>query len=289
VRGKKDMTCTIDRADRSAQGGAMRQAVRYLLLVLGLPIGLGATVPAGAQMQPHRAEYALRLGTAANAPRIGSAVNDLSRDCAGWHLKRDITTDIALTAGWKISLASKLDALETLRGSALRYRTLQIQNGNERETRGRVERTPQETRAEIVTPSGPNQFVLPRSTLMPVAAIDHLIERLRAGAANFPALTFDAEVIGDAFLVDVAESERSVPRFPRTDDNPSAGPSGKSWPVFMTFTRGRLQDQRPLFTVSALLFETGVLDRLSVDTGLVTVIADLKALEMRQSPSCPRS
>jgi len=32
-----------------------------------------------------------------------------------------------------------------------------------------------------------------------------------------------------------------------------------------------------------------VLDRLSVDTGLVTVIADLKSLEMRPSPSCPRS
>ena len=31
-----------------------------------------------AQVQPHRAEYALRLGAAANAPRIGTAVHDLS-------------------------------------------------------------------------------------------------------------------------------------------------------------------------------------------------------------------
>ena len=119
----------------------MRSVVRYVLLGLGLPIGFGLTVPAVAQMQPHRAEYQLRLGPAANAPRIGTAVQDLSRDCAGWHLKRDITTEIALTSAWKISVASRLDAQESLRGSALRFRTLTVQNGAERETRGRIERS----------------------------------------------------------------------------------------------------------------------------------------------------
>lgn len=269
----------------------MSQPVRYRSMrILLTVLALLCAAPAWAQMQPHRAEYQLRLGPAVNAPRIGSAIHDLSRDCAGWHLKRDITTEIALTSAWKISLASKLDAQETLRGSALRYRTVQVQNGAERETRGRVERTGkengQEVRAEIVYPSGPAQFVLPPPTLMPVAAIDHLVERLRAGAGAFPALTFDAEVIGDAFLVDVSEGNR-IPS--RTDDNPDAGPKGKSWPVFMTFTRGRQQQQRPLFSVNALVYETGVLDRLTVDTGLVQVSADLRSLEMRRSPNCPRS
>jgi hypothetical protein len=57
----------------------------------------------------------------------------------------------------------------------------------------------------------------------------------------------------------------------------------------MTFTRGRQQDTRPLFNVAALVFDNGVLDRLTVDTGLVTVTADLQSLEMRPVPSCPRS
>ena len=65
-------------------------------------------------------------------------------------------------------------------------------------------------------------------------------------------------------------------------------PAGKSWPVFMTFTRGRQQDQRPLFTVSALVFDNCVLDRLTVETGLLSVTADLEALEMRPAPVCPR-
>ncbi len=241
-----------------------------------------------AQMQPHHAEYALRLGPAINAPRIGTAVQDLTLDCTGWHLRRDINTEIALTASWKMSLASKLDGKEALRGRALHYRTVQIQNGAERETGGRVERAGKEIQAEITSSAGRQQFILPPATLMPVSAIDYMIDRLRAGAGTFPALTFDAEVINDAFLVDVAETDRAL-RPPRPGDDPMITPAGKSWPVSMTFTRGRQQQSNPLFSVNTLVYETGVLDRLSVDTGLVTVTADLKKLQMLKAPVCPRS
>ena len=243
---------------------------------------------ASAQVQPHRAEYTLRLGAAANAPRIGTAVHDLTQDCAGWHLKRDIRTEIALTAGWKISLSSKLDSEETR--NAFRYGLVQIQNGNPREVKGRVQRQGGETRAEIVFgTSPPAQFVLPPPTLMPVAAIGHLIERLAAKAASFPALMFDPEVIGDVFLVEVTEQDRATVRSARPADRPVALPLGKSWPAFMNFSRGRNQDQRPLFSVSALVFDNGVLDRLTVDTGLLSVTADLANLEMHKAPVCPRS
>jgi len=275
---------TIDLPRPPAQGTRMRGIVSVALAAaLLLPHA------AAAQMQPHRAVYSLRLGTAVNAPRIGTAMQDLSRDCKGWRLQRDITTEIALTASWKITLSSKLDGEETLGGGLFRFRTLQNQNGYERETRGRVQRVGSEARAEIVLPSGPVQFVLPPPTLMPVAGLNYLIDRLDARTANFPALTFDAEVIDDAFLVDVTELEPDALRPAPPVEQPVAVPAGKSWPVFMTFTRGRQQDQRPLFTVNALVFATGVLDRLTVDTGLVRVSADLQALEMHNAPVCPRS
>jgi len=57
----------------------------------------------------------------------------------------------------------------------------------------------------------------------------------------------------------------------------------------MTFTRGREQQQRPLFTVSTQVFDSGVLDHLTVETGLVIITADLQSLEMRTPPVCPRS
>jgi hypothetical protein len=240
-------------------------------------------------MQPHRAVYGLRLGAAVNAPRIGTAIQDLTLDCAGWHLKRDINTEIALTSAWKISIASRLDAEEALSGNALRYRTVQTQNGTERETQGKVQRSGKEMRAEIVSPAGPAQFMLPPPTLLPIAAINHLIERLGAKAASFPALTFDAEVVGDAFLVDVTELDDGDIRPPPPSGRPAILPRTKAWPVFMTFTRGRQQDQKPLFTVKGVVFANGVLDRLTVDTGLVQVTADLQDLKLGTVPVCPRS
>ena len=96
-------------------------------------------------------------------------------------------------------------------------------------------------------------------------------------------------MIGDAFLIEVTEQARAAVRSARPADRPVALPGGKSWPVFMSFTRGRQQDQKPLFSVSALVFDNGVLDRLTVETGLLSVTADLASLEMRKPPVCPRS
>lgn len=281
----KLMPRTIDPMAGDAQGGAMRRLVRFILAGALLAPG-----PALAQVQPHRAEYTLRLGVAANAAPIGVAVQDLSLDCSGWHLKRDIKSEIALTASWKMSLASKLDGHEPKAGNAFRYTTVQVQNGSEREFKGRVQRQGGDLKAEIVQPGGPpNQFVLPAPTLMPISGVNHVIERLRANAANFPALMFDAELLGDAFLIEVTEQKRDQLRAGRPADKPMTAPKGKSWPVFMTFTRGRQQDTRPLFSVGAQLFDNGVFDRLTIETGLVTVTADLQTLEMRPVPNCPRS
>jgi len=261
----------------------MRQLVCFLAALAAV-----APTGAGAQMQPHHAEYVLRLGPAANAPRIGTAVQDVTQDCGGWRLKRDINTEIAITSSWKLNLLSKLEANEQRGGNALRFRLQQSQNGSERETRGQVQRADGRMRAEIATPSGPQQFQLPAATLLPVASINHVIERLAARVPSFPTLAFDAEVIGDAFLVDVSELDPGVLRGERPGERAVTVP-GRAWPVLMTFTRGSNQQQRPLFTLKTQLFDSGVLDRLTVDTGLVQVTADLTSLEMRKAPSCPRS
>jgi hypothetical protein len=121
---------------------------------------------------------------------------------------------------------------------------------------------------------------------MPVALINHLIERLRGGPATFPAPAFDAEAIGDAFLIDVTPMDPGAIRGRRPADKPLAVP-GKSWAALMSFARGGNQEQKPLFTISAQVFESGILDRLTVETPMATVTADLLALEMRKSPSCP--
>ena len=160
----------------------MRSFVNFAAALAALSPAVLWAGEAAAEIMPHRAEYVLRLGPAANAPRIGTAVSDLTQDCAGWHLKRDIKTEIALTASWKMSLASKLDSEETR--NAFRYGVVQTQNGNPREIKGKVQRQGGEMRAEVVSAGNPpNQFTLPPPTLLPVAAIAHMVDRLGAGAA----------------------------------------------------------------------------------------------------------
>jgi hypothetical protein len=237
------------------------------------------------QMQPHRAEYVLRLGAAANAPRIGAAVQDIRLECDGWRLEREIKGEVPLTASWKVNGSSRLDSQERPSGDVFRYHTLQSQNGTERETHGRVQRAGTELRAEIVSPAGPAQMLLPSPTLMPIALMEHLIERLRKGSTAFPAFAFDAEGTGDAFLIDVTSLEPHAIRGRRLADKLVAVP-GKSWPVLLSFTRNGVPPQKPLFTVSTQLFDSGVVDLLTVEAGMVTVTADLQALEMHRPPTC---
>src|SRR5437899_4521932 len=238
---------------------------------------------AWAQMQPHRAEYSLRLGTAANAPRIGVAVQDITLDCAGWHIKRDVSSEIAFTPSLKVNLASRLDGEEERNGNAFRYHSVQVQNGAERDTHGKVRRIDGETHLEIVSPDGPRHVVLPPPTLMPVAAVSHLIDSLRAArAASFPALMFGAEATGDAFLVDVKELDPDALQAAPPAVKPVVVPATRSWAVLMIFKRAREEDQKPLLSVRARLFNSGILDRLTVDAGVVTVMADLQTLEMHE-------
>ena len=64
--------------------------------IAGLAFALAAAAallmpgPAGAQMRPHRAEYTLRLGTALNATRIGTIVQDIELTCDGWRIRREL-------------------------------------------------------------------------------------------------------------------------------------------------------------------------------------------------------
>jgi len=151
--------------------------------------------------------------------------------------------------------------------------------------RGKVQRSGEGLRAELVSPDGAAQVALPAPTLMPVASINHIIDRLRSGATSFATLTFDAQVIGDAFRIDVVRIDDSAIRRRPPADKPMAVP-GKSWPVLMSFRRGGAAGQKPLFAFSARLFESGLLDHITVDADIVTVTADLQALQLRSPPSC---
>jgi hypothetical protein len=240
---------------------------------------------AAAEVQPHRAEYLLRLGVAANAPRIGSAIQDITSDCSKWRIKRDIKVQVPVTSSWKISATSILEGEEQRNGEAFGYRVVQIQDEAQHETRGKAQRRNGEFGVEVSSTRGPETANLPSSTLLPIAALNRLIERLRAGATSSSMLVFSGET-NDAYRVDVERLKGNALRAaPYIEDAPRLSKS--SWPVRMTFGQAGERGRKPLFSMSASLFETGILDRLTVDTGGFTIAADLKSLTMRDPAICP--
>ena len=236
-----------------------------------------------AQMQPHRADYVLRLGTAINAPRVGTATQDLTLDCGAWHLKRDVKGEVPISATWKFDVASTLISDEARSGDDLHYQARQVQNGTEREVNGTVQRAGGELRAESQSSDGSAHVLLPTVTRMPVASIGYVIDKLRAGQATFSMQSFDAQGSGEAFRVDVAQTVDSALRRRPPSEEP-VDVAGRSWPVQMRFMRGG--KDKPVFSMTARLFEFGVLDRVTVDADVVTIAADLKTLEMHPPPSC---
>jgi len=251
-----------------------------------LVLALLAPQAAWAQMQPHRAAYVLRLGAAANAPRIGTAVQDVTLDCKGWQIRRDVRSEIALTSSLKVNLASRLEGEEARDGNAFSYRATQSQNGAERHTRGKVQRADKETYAEIESPDGLARLALPLSTSMPVAGIDKLIEALVGKARSFSTTVFEAEATGGAYRVDVKELDPESIRALPPAIKPVTVPARKFWSISMTFVRAQEPQQKPLFSMRARLSDSGVLDRLTVDAGIAVITADLDALEMHAAPTC---
>lgn len=263
-------------------------AVAGLLLPgLGLAQAPSAS-PQPDQLRPHRAEYTLRLGTALNATRIGSVIQDIVLTCDGWRVRRELAVDASLTPSFKVSFTSRLEGDE-LRGKGFDWRALQIVNGAEREMTGSAERKDGAWQVDRTTLDGFRQSALPSLTLMPVAATNWLLRRLDGGSEVFPMLLFVPEADGSAFLLDVKRATAGAADATPPSQRRVEVPGTRSWPFALAVTRPGAGDGKPLVTLRGRLFDSGVIDGLVADVGVVTVAAHLRDLRMHEAPACPAS
>lgn len=239
-----------------------------------------------AQLQPHRAEYSLRLGTALNAPRIGTLMQEITLDCTTWHIERDISVEIPLTPSLKIGVTSRLSGTETHEGDSFKYRAVRIQEGVERKIRAEVQQKDGTIQVDIATSDGPQLLTLPPRTLMPISGIRHLVTLLNEGATSFSFRILGAEEAGAVLSVDVKRVDISVfPPRPRTV-KPMELPSGEAWSVQMTVSRADPEAAKPSLSIRATILGSGVIERLLVDTDMITLAAYLQAVEMREATPC---
>ncbi|WP_422003270.1 EipB family protein [Reyranella sp.] len=268
----------------------VKRAGRRALLALaaGAWLALAGANAAQAELRPYRAEYSLRLGTAANATRVGKAVQDVTLECDGWHFRRDVRAEVALTPSLQIKVLLRTSGEEDRAGDMLSYRSLLSVNGAERKTEGEVRRDGEALRATVETPEGIDRSVLPGGTLLPVAAIASLVDRLAAGDTSFPLSMFTPDGAGKAIEFEVRKAEADTLQATPPAEKRIAVPAERSWPVAVTILRVGGQEQKPPISVRAQVFDNGVIDRLAIDAGVVTVTAYLRALEMHDVPACAK-
>lgn len=237
-----------------------------------------------ADLLPHEASYVVRLGTSPTAPQVGTARQLLGMDCQVWRLERDIKTDIGLAAGMRLTSESELRGAEPRDGSAFDYQLRRAQNGREQSVTGRVKAGKDGAQATIVGSSRPVTFDLPTGIVLPVAAFARVIDTLKGGATNFSFSLFDPELTGDALQIEGGVVPADTLR-PARAGSPKL-PEGTAWPVEISFTRA---GGRALFTVTLLIHEAGILDRLTINTGLIAASADLVTFTPFPRPECPTS
>jgi hypothetical protein len=246
-----------------------------------------AGLPAhAADLLPHEGSYVVRLGTSRMAPEVGTARQLLGLDCRVWRLERDVVTDVALTAGLRLTSESELRGAEPRDGKAFDYQLRRAQNGREQSITGRVTVGTNSARAALVFPSRPITIDLPTGIVLPVAAFARVIDALKGGATSFSFALFDPELTSNALQVEggIVAGETLRPARPEG----SKLPTGQVWPVEIAFTRAQAPE-RPLFSLTLLLHEGGVLDRLTINTGLIVASADLVQLKPLPRPDCPTS
>jgi hypothetical protein len=253
---------------------------------------LAPVVPAqAADLAPHRAAYAVRIGSAANAPQIGEARQRLAFDCRAWRLERDVLVDLSLTASFKVQIESRLKGEELLAGPRLNYELLRLQNGQRSAISGRVDRSPDGRGlvSNIKFPNGPAGGRLPDSTVLPVRALATMLKHLSAGESSFALTLFDAETVSDALEVEARIVADGSTRPARLEPPTTAPIKGRWWPVSLSFARARDPAAGPLFQLTALVHESGLIDRLTIPVGLLSITADLTDYAPLPRPDCPRS
>lgn len=241
-----------------------------------------------ADLLPHRAEYVIRLGTAVNGVQIGTARQRLTFDCRHWRIERDVGFAFVLTAMLRYSTESRLRGEETVGGSAFVYDLERRINDYPERISGKATSSAVGGTAEIMLPARTIDFAMPGGTALPVTAIARTIDRLKAGQTAFSFTVFDPEVTSDVMTVDAGIASPDMLRAPRVTSPAGELNTAQAWPVTIAFSRTRFGGQ-PLFTLSMLLYDSGVMDRISVSAGLITAGADLVNLVMEPRPDCPLS
>jgi hypothetical protein len=261
------------------------------ILVAAVFAIMGTAPPArSAEIAPHRALYAMTLGSTRNDSGVvdarGTMDYEWGETCDGWTIEQRYRLKMRYAESADVDIVSSFVTWESKDGLRYRFNQKQTRNGEvDQEIRGdaKLEGHSKGGVAEFSKPQ-PQTLKLEPGVLFPSAHTISLIDAAREGENFVSRLVFDGATDENAVQVSAAIGTRLIA-------DPAAAVRSAllerpGWRVRLAFFPVDANAEKPDYELGMRLLDNGVSQDMVIDYGEYSIRAKLYDIEPLSKPNC---
>jgi len=268
----------------------MARHLKLFLLAAGLAALTAAAAAGGAEIAPHRALYAMTLGSTRGDSGVveanGMMDYEWGETCDGWTIEQRYRLKMRYAESRDVDITSSFVTWEAKDGLHYRFNQRQTRNGEvDQEIRG-------EARLDGPGKGGVAEFTKPQThtlklapgVLFPSAHTILLIDKAGEGKAFVSRQVFDGATDENAVQVSAVIGTKIVPEPASAKPTPLLERPG--WQVRLAFFPADAHAEEPDYELGMRLLDNGVSRDMVIDYGDYSIRAKLDDIEALGKPSC---
>ncbi|MDR6770309.1 cell envelope integrity EipB family protein [Azospirillum sp. BE72] len=241
-----------------------------------------------AKIQPHRAIYAMSLGSARNGSKVsdvrGRMMFEWADACDGWTTEQRFQLRFVYSEGDDMAMNTNYTTWEAKNGLRYRFNVRKLVNGElDEEVRGEANLQADGAGTAQFTKPEPQEMELPAGTMFPTAHTLAILDHAERNEPFFTRTIFDGS---DAEGPTEVSTVAGKPGAPKEAGKDPLLKVGKSWPVRMAFFPLQSDSAQPEYEMSLRLLENGIAESMQIDYGDFTVNAVLEKIEALPKSGC---
>ncbi|CBS87098.1 cell envelope integrity EipB family protein [Azospirillum lipoferum] len=241
-----------------------------------------------AKIQPHRAIYAMSLGSARNGSKVsdvrGRMMFEWADACDGWTTEQRFQLRFVYSEGDDMAMNTNYTTWEAKNGLRYRFNVRKLVNGElDEEVRGEANLQADGAGSAQFTKPEPQEMELPAGTMFPTAHTLAILDHAERNEPFFTRTIFDGS---DAEGPTEVSTVAGKPGAPKEAGKDPLLKVGKSWPVRMAFFPLQSDSAQPEYEMSLRLLENGIAESMQIDYGDFTVNAVLEKIEALPKSGC---
>lgn len=241
-----------------------------------------------AKIQPHRAIYAMSLGSARNGSKVsdvrGRMMFEWADACDGWTTEQRFQLRFVYSEGEDMAMNTNYTTWEAKNGLRYRFNVRKLVNGEvDEEVRGEANLSEGGAGSAQFTKPDPQEMELPAGTMFPTAHTLAILDHADRKEPFFTRTIFDGSDAEGPTEVSTVVGKPGTPKDSAKDPLLKVG---KAWPVRMAFFPVQSDSAQPEYEMSLHLLENGIAESMQIDYGDFTVNAVLEKIEALPKSGC---